>query len=279
MDRDAELERDLGIEFGERVILSTFHPVTLAGKPSVEQLEEFLAALDRLGPKVTVVITKSNADSQGRAINARIDEFTATRENVLDAFTMGQLRYLSAMIQESDVVVGNSSSGLYEVPVPSPVPTVNIGDRQKGQAQGGFGHRLPGRLRSHPGGGGKGPGHGLFRGRRTPTVTASHAWSASSPSSRDILDDSGPFCSKGFHDLGGQLMADDQGLHHRRSGRESQRLPGHGPWSWWTQPRTPGRTRSSFRPSRPSASPRPGPRKAEYQRRTTDQERISAGYA
>jgi UDP-N-acetylglucosamine 2-epimerase (non-hydrolysing)/GDP/UDP-N,N'-diacetylbacillosamine 2-epimerase (hydrolysing) len=48
------------------------------------------------------------------------------------AFTsLGQLRYLSVMAQV-DAVVGNSSSGLYEAPS-FRIPTVNIGDRQKGR--------------------------------------------------------------------------------------------------------------------------------------------------
>lgn len=45
--------------------------------------------------------------------------------------SLGYLRYLSAM-RLCDAVIGNSSSGILEAPV-FKVPTVNIGDRQKGR--------------------------------------------------------------------------------------------------------------------------------------------------
>ena len=47
---------------------------------------------------------------------------------------MGQLRYLSAL-QYADMVIGNSSSGIVEAPSFN-IPTINIGDRQKGRTQG-----------------------------------------------------------------------------------------------------------------------------------------------
>src|SRR5699024_9202295 len=46
---------------------------------------------------------------------------------------MGQLRYLSAM-KIADLVIGNSSSGIIEAPSFN-IPTINIGDRQKGRIQ------------------------------------------------------------------------------------------------------------------------------------------------
>ena len=45
--------------------------------------------------------------------------------------SLGQLRYLSA-IKNVNIILGNSSSGLTEVPIFNK-PTVNIGDRQKGR--------------------------------------------------------------------------------------------------------------------------------------------------
>jgi UDP-N-acetylglucosamine 2-epimerase (non-hydrolysing)/GDP/UDP-N,N'-diacetylbacillosamine 2-epimerase (hydrolysing) len=45
--------------------------------------------------------------------------------------SLGQLRYISLM-NEVDVVVGNSSSGIYEAPSLN-TPSVDIGDRQKGR--------------------------------------------------------------------------------------------------------------------------------------------------
>ena len=67
----------------------------------------------------------------GRELGRRIDEFVATRAHATAFTSLGNQRYYS-LIAEVDAVVGNSSSGLYEVPSFGK-PTVNIGDRQKGR--------------------------------------------------------------------------------------------------------------------------------------------------
>lgn len=93
-----------------------------------------LQALDHF-PDAKLIITKPNADTYGRQIIHQIDAFAAANQDrVFTTFSLGQLRYLSA-IQHVDVVVGNSSSALIEVPY-FRKPSVNIGDRQKGRLQG-----------------------------------------------------------------------------------------------------------------------------------------------
>ena len=127
------LESDLGIRFRQHNILVTFHPVTLDNHPAREQLNNLFAALDGV-PDAMVVFTKANADAQGRAINEMIDGYVALHGDRVSAYSsLGQTRYLSLMRQCS-VVVGNSSSGIIEAPSIG-VPTVNIGDRQKGRVR------------------------------------------------------------------------------------------------------------------------------------------------
>jgi UDP-N-acetylglucosamine 2-epimerase len=76
--------------------------------------------------------TRPNADTGGRALSAMLDRWADERpERTQVHASLGQLRYLSLMAQV-DAVVGNSSSGLYEAPS-FQVPTVNIGDRQRGR--------------------------------------------------------------------------------------------------------------------------------------------------
>ncbi len=90
-----------------------------------------MTALDRF-PEASVLFTKANNDAGGRAINTAIDDYAADRAERVDAVTsLGQVRYLSAM-KAASVVIGNSSSGIIEAPAAG-VPTVNIGDRQKGR--------------------------------------------------------------------------------------------------------------------------------------------------
>lgn len=126
-----ELEESLGFAFKPINFLVTFHPVTLEEASSQTQFQELLNALDSLGPEVGIIITKPNSDTDGRVLIKMIDEFCQTRPNVQAYVSLGQQRYLST-IHYVDAVIGNSSSGLYEVPA-FKKPTINIGDRQKGR--------------------------------------------------------------------------------------------------------------------------------------------------
>jgi len=128
-----QLEKAIGFTFGEKTALVTFHPVTLEADTSAEQFDQLLRALDRI-QDMKVIFTKANADTYGRVINLMIDDYVKANRSKAAAFdSMGQIRYLSAM-KHADVVVGNSSSGIIEAPS-FHVPTVNIGDRQKGRIQ------------------------------------------------------------------------------------------------------------------------------------------------
>lgn len=127
----AMLERELGLQFREINFLITFHPVTLDMMPSEDQLEMLLEALDESGPDVGLIFTLPNADTEGRAIIQRVEEYVSCRGNAQAYPSLGQERYLGTMAI-ADVVIGNSSSGLYEAPSLR-TPTVNIGRRQQGR--------------------------------------------------------------------------------------------------------------------------------------------------
>lgn len=131
LDRSA-LQAALGAPLGERNLLVTFHPVTLDPEDGLLQFEELLAALDEQPQGTVTWFTHPNADTGGRALTDRLLGWAAARPGRVRAHaSLGQLRYLSLMAQ-CDAVVGNSSSGLYEAPSFG-VPTVNIGDRQRGR--------------------------------------------------------------------------------------------------------------------------------------------------
>lgn len=127
----SELESALDFRLGAKSVLVTFHPVTLEQSSAGKQMCELLDALDTL-PDTNIVFTMPNADTDGRVLVDMIEEYVRRRPERAKAFTsLGQLRYLSCL-QFVDVVVGNSSSGLLEVPS-FRKPTVNIGDRQRGR--------------------------------------------------------------------------------------------------------------------------------------------------
>lgn len=127
-----ELSDKLKFKIDDTLLLVTYHPVTLEKDSSVLQFEELLKALEDF--KGTIFFTRANADNGGRAINKMLDEFVNNHSNKVKAFSsMGQLQYLSAM-KSADIVIGNSSSGIIEAPS-FKVPTINIGNRQKGRIQ------------------------------------------------------------------------------------------------------------------------------------------------
>lgn len=129
LDRPA-LEESLGFRFGEKNLLITFHPVTLEDATSADQMVELLAALETLGD-TNLIFTMPNADTGGRVLNGMIEQYVTSHANARAYTSLGQLRYLSC-IRHVDGVVGNSSSGLTEVPSFCK-GTVNIGDRQRGR--------------------------------------------------------------------------------------------------------------------------------------------------
>ncbi len=128
----AELEARLDAPLGQRNFLATFHPETLADDFGLAQLDELLAALDAVCAEGDALwFTRSNADSGGAEVNRRIEQWAADRDWVRVYSSLGHANYL-ALMGLSDVVLGNSSSGLYEAPAVG-TPTVNIGGRQGGR--------------------------------------------------------------------------------------------------------------------------------------------------
>ena len=125
------LEESIEFPIEPKLAIVTFHPVTLEKQSAGRQFKELLMALDEF-PDVKLIFTKANADTEGRQINKLIDEYIERYPKRAIAFTsMGQLRYLSAL-KYCDFVVGNSSSGIIEAPS-FHIPTINIGNRQRGR--------------------------------------------------------------------------------------------------------------------------------------------------
>jgi UDP-hydrolysing UDP-N-acetyl-D-glucosamine 2-epimerase len=130
LERSDVLAR-IGIEPYARQLLVTYHPVTLDPVSSLRHGEELLAALERVDAATGIIITGPNADTEGRALTTAMTAFAAKRPNAVFRESLGQMLYVNAL-KQADAVVGNSSSGLYEAPSFG-IPTVNIGDRQRGR--------------------------------------------------------------------------------------------------------------------------------------------------
>lgn len=125
-----ELEASLDFKIDTQTILVTYHPVTLGGNPA-KDIREFLDALD-LFKDLKVIFTMPNSDTGRNAIALAVENYVKNHSNRAKAYTsLGLKRYLSTL-QFVKVAVGNSSSGIIEVPSFG-IPTLNIGDRQKGR--------------------------------------------------------------------------------------------------------------------------------------------------
>lgn len=129
-----QFEVAIDFHLGKRNLLITYHPVTLEKHSPRKQFQVILNALESIDNSTKFIFTHANSDKNGRVINQMIEEFVGKHKERAVAFrSLGQLRYLSAL-KHIDAVIGNSSSGIVEVPYFG-IPTVNIGDRQKGRVR------------------------------------------------------------------------------------------------------------------------------------------------
>jgi UDP-hydrolysing UDP-N-acetyl-D-glucosamine 2-epimerase len=127
-----EVASSLGLPEAGPWLIVTFHPVTLEYLDTERHVDELLAALDKL--EASLILTYPGADTAGRAIIDRIEEFAGRHPNVKLVTSLGDRLYLS-LLEHADAMAGNSSSGLIEAPSFG-LPAVNIGSRQAGRLRG-----------------------------------------------------------------------------------------------------------------------------------------------
>ncbi|MBJ9329380.1 UDP-N-acetylglucosamine 2-epimerase (hydrolyzing) [Citrobacter amalonaticus] len=126
-----QLAASLNFPLRQPWFLVTYHPVTLADESPEESIRTLISALDEF-PDHQVILTWPNADNGGRHIISRLEAWAQRdRERILAVPSLGQHRYLSAM-KNAAAVIGNSSSGIIEAPA-FQIPTVNLGERQRGR--------------------------------------------------------------------------------------------------------------------------------------------------
>jgi UDP-hydrolysing UDP-N-acetyl-D-glucosamine 2-epimerase len=128
LSRD-ELAQRLDLARDDRWLIVTYHPATLEYQDTGRHTDELLAALEKVD--ATCVVTYPNADTAGRTIIARLEEFAGRHDRVRLVRNLGDDVYLS-LLRHADAMVGNSSSGLIEAPS-FELPVVNVGARQAGR--------------------------------------------------------------------------------------------------------------------------------------------------
>ena len=130
-----QLAKELNIELKEKLLLVTFHPVTLEKSQNQGQITALLSALCYIAEDInydsTIIFTMPNADTEGSNLAVQIQAFVQKYKNAHFFASLGQQKYYSCL-NHFDIVIGNSSSGLLEAPS-FKIPTINIGSRQEGR--------------------------------------------------------------------------------------------------------------------------------------------------
>lgn len=125
----AELAAQFGLPESGDFALITYHPVTLDLAATEAEIQALFDVIKETG--ISCVFTAANADTAGRALNAKIENFVAQTNGQMLIGHMGAKGYYSAM-EHAAMMIGNSSSGILEA-ASFGLPVVNIGDRQKGR--------------------------------------------------------------------------------------------------------------------------------------------------
>jgi UDP-hydrolysing UDP-N-acetyl-D-glucosamine 2-epimerase len=127
-----QLEHRFHMDLAQPTLLVTYHPVSLEYEKTGQQMEELLSALEEVA--LNVVFTYPNADTYGRKIIRKINEFARANDRCTVIVNAGTETYCSLM-HHTIAVVGNSSSGIIEA-ASFEKPVVNIGNRQRGRVSG-----------------------------------------------------------------------------------------------------------------------------------------------
>lgn len=132
---EKELEESLDFDLGDKFLLITFHPTTMENYTAETQCRDLLKALEEINEEYKLLFTLPNSDTDGRIIISQIKQFVdKDRKRRFAITSLGKKRYFAAL-KYTSAVVGNSSSGLVEAPS-FHIPTLNIGDRQRGRVRG-----------------------------------------------------------------------------------------------------------------------------------------------
>lgn len=129
-----DLEARLGFDLRARNIAVAMHPATLDPTAPGDQIAALLEALQFCAADTGLIFTGANADTGGQAINEAIRAFVEHRPNACFCQSLGQVGFYT-LVEQADLLVGNSSSGLYEAPSLH-TATLDIGIRQQGRLRG-----------------------------------------------------------------------------------------------------------------------------------------------
>jgi GDP/UDP-N,N'-diacetylbacillosamine 2-epimerase (hydrolysing) len=126
-----ELEKILKVNLKKNILLVCLQP-EITKALTINLVNETLAALKYYNNK-SIIFTMPGADLYNDIIFRKILIFTKKNLNCFFFKTLGSQKFLS-FLKIADVIIGNSSSGILEMPI-FKKPTINIGSRQTGRVQ------------------------------------------------------------------------------------------------------------------------------------------------
>tara|TARA_B100001248_G_C27393524_1_gene463908 strand:+ start:1499 stop:2665 length:1167 start_codon:yes stop_codon:yes gene_type:complete len=128
LDKETLLKK-LKIDQNKKNILVSYHPVTKLSKgENIYQFNQLLIALKKFS-NFNIIFTSPNIDPGNKDIVDRIKKFLKKSKNSYFFYSLGQ-KYFFSLAKTSEIFIGNSSSGILEIPFLK-VPVINIGIRQK----------------------------------------------------------------------------------------------------------------------------------------------------
>lgn len=118
------------IPIDKKTILITFHPETKSKIHIKKQIKILLNSIKKINESF-IIFTNNNFDTFGNYFIQEISNFCKKNNNSKIIKSLGFDEYHN-FVFNVDLVLGNSSSGVIEVPMMK-TPTLNIGERQRGR--------------------------------------------------------------------------------------------------------------------------------------------------
>jgi len=128
-----QIEEKYKFRFYKKNIVVAFHPVTREPRTAKKYFLELVKALEKF-PSIRFIFTYPNIDPENIFIIKIIEKCVKKNKNFISVKSFGQ-KFFFSVLKNIDGMIGNSSSGILEAPS-FKISTINIGNRQKGRAQG-----------------------------------------------------------------------------------------------------------------------------------------------
>ena len=129
MNRE-KLVKKFKLNKNKKLFLITFNAYQYDEIHPIKIVKNLLNILDSLN-NVQFIFSLSNSDNYSDEINNYIIKFCKKKKDAKYFKSLG-FKYYSSLMKISDLVIGNSSSGIIEAPK-FKLPVINIGNRQKGR--------------------------------------------------------------------------------------------------------------------------------------------------